>query len=431
MSSIENTTWPERFVYVCGAGGAATVNISPLLHSGRNRVQGVVIMSAVSNERQPTPTDFSQSIKPTKRLKEFCTQVLNLDGSLIKVITKNSDSLRDWQDVLDEASNLAEELDAEIVFNVTGGRKPATLGALLGYRPLNPQSPRLSLISIGHAPFQARLIRITKDGDIQENLLPIEDRLRIGSYLHSYGVTELAPESRLVFESFLVDSIPATKAIGQIAYSENGGKKFSVLYQSLIRSDKAAREGREFRPYSVTLPRPFLKPASRLSGVEIQSDDYVKVETEIAHDFLLGKWLEASIFNKAIEVFEGYNDVEIAAGLRLGMMSNRKSKPDVTEFDLAILAEERLDLVEAKATFGKAGRTKLHGSIDKLAKYRNQLSGQSGKAWLIAPLLSFEDLAAIDAIDHANNEGVRLIWGANAVKKFGNELMASYGIKDR
>ncbi len=65
---------------------------------------------------------------------------------------------------------------------------------------------------------------------------------------------------------------------------------------------------------------------------------------------------------------------------------------DISDFDLVIFADERLDLIEAKAISTPMG---LHVAIDKLSKLQSQLSGQSGRAWLVAPLLNREALNSI------------------------------------
>lgn len=427
---MANAKWPDRFVYVCGAGGAATVNVSPLLHSGRNCAVGVVIMSAVSNEENPTPTDYKESIYPTERLKGFCAKVLRLDpDTRIKVIPGHSDSFRPWAQVLHTAAEMARELDAEIVFNATGGRKPATIGALLGYRPTDPLAPKMTMISVGLSPFQARVIEIGSDGQIHETLLPIEDRLRIGTYLRQYGVSETAPEKRLVFEDFLLKSRAAAEMLAASAAMAGGRKSIVQLYNVLNREQKAAEVYWKFRPYSTSPPKVFLPAIAQVPGTRLNPGDTVSIETELAHGFLTGKWLEGLIFYKAREVFGGKNDVKIAAGLELGMPKKPKQrKPAITEFDLAILAEDRLDFVEAKAISGKMGKGKLHGAIDKLAKYRDQLSGPSGMAWLITPLLQTGELKDLDAFKHAENVGVKLLCGDAAVQKFGEELAESHRI---
>lgn len=422
--------WPDRFVYVCGAGNAATVNVSPLLHSGKRGAVGVVIMSAVSNEKHPTPSDFREAIQPTRRLASFCENVLRLDpATRINVVRGNPDSFRDWKNVLNGASDLARSLDAEIVFNVTGGRKPATMGALLGYRPTDPDAPKLTLVSIGLSPFQARIIEVGRGGDIEETFLPVVDRLSIGSYLRQYDVVETAPEKRLIFEDFLYDASATAKAFGALAAPGEAAALFAELHGRFARKSNRARVDREFRSYTSSPPAQLLHAIAKLPGVSVHPDHSVDVDTELAHDFLTGKWLEGLIFLEARNIFAGRNDVIIAAGLELGVGAPKNRKPAVTEFDLLIRAEDRLDLVEAKAISSETGKAGLHGAIDKLAKYRDRLSGPSGMAWLITPMLDIGELNALDATRHAQNEGVKILHGADAVRQFGRELARSHGIK--
>ena len=209
VAETELAQWPERFVYVCTAGGAATVNLSPMIHAGSSRIVGLVVLRAIADHKSPTTSERAQAIIPASRLMNFARNVLDLSQNDIVLITRHPDLLSDWTNVLATAAELARAKNAEVVFNITGGRKPASLGALLGYSPAS-DGPRMSLISVGLSPFVVRLVQWTDTRTLSESPLPVLGRLGLSDYIASYGLVETAKTKRIDLQHWMLAQANAT-----------------------------------------------------------------------------------------------------------------------------------------------------------------------------------------------------------------------------
>ena len=398
--------WPDRFVYLCTAGGGVQVNTAPMLHAGLERVVGVVVMIPVADAAQPTSAELAQAILPAERIEAYATRVLRVDPDYFRRVYGNPDLIGPWQNGMTEAASLARELNAEIVFNVTGGRTQAKLGALLG---IDGDTPEVLLITVGAEDFIVRGTRIRPGQNLVETPLTVLERLQLRHYLESYGFREANPARRMAGEQ-------------RIAARHNLVKSIMALRPSARRSI-FSHINRQFSIRHLTAPCqisffPNLHPAVAQIAAALDDcafqDGNLTVQTEDGLKFLTGGWLEAAIFLDVSKALAGVPDSTVAANLELTdhRSPESDSKKVDTEFDVVVLTNDKLQLIEAKASLDNNG---LHRAIDKLGKYRTQLSGPAGKAWIVAPFHGRADLERAEILAHAEREGVKLLYGSDAL----------------
>lgn len=418
----DDAEWPERFVYVCNSGSAMSVNLAPMLHAGRGRVAGLVMLVSLVSPNNPTGADKVHSIEPARRLQRAARQLLNLEDTHVRTINGSADLLMPWQDALNEARTFARELGVDqIVYNLTGGRKPCTIGALDGY--VAEPGMSLSLISVGSDPFCVRLLRREDGRIVDERPLPVEDRLTLDQYLAAYGIDEVDPDARRRWQARCREVAPAVRPLldwAKGATRDAAQAGIRALHEAVRpqrtvpctlrvadtreqqRSAFAAALGRiEAAWRAAKLPGPeWTHQGGAISAVRIDDWDTL--------DLLGGKWLEAVIFERLCRFAEGRENLELAAGVRLAI----DGKAEGGEIDLLMLRGDRLHLVEIKAVTVATG---LHGDIAKLAARRNLLGGQQARAWLVAPLLDKDQVRAPKLREAAARENVDLLHGEGAV----------------
>ena len=411
--------WPERFVYVCTAGGGANVNVAPMLHAGAGRVAGLVVLVPVTDQHDPTPGDVSHAILPAERLEAYARRVLGLPAERIRRREGHPDLLGDWTGALREAAKLARALDAEIVFNLSGGRKPATLGAMLGQAGAG-EVP-VSLITVGASSFVVRLLRVAGDGTLDERPLPTAARASLDDYLASYGYREINRDARLAWTGWMQSQEAAIMAIRKATWPQRQ-TAFRAVYRELAKADRTPvpiEIGLAEDAHSALAPI-----VSALDGATL-TDFRLVISSDEARRFLAGQWLEALILHDVEAVFSDRNDVQIFSNVEIadGVEAGRNTAVAQTEFDLVIMGDDRLDLVQAKAGTDIRG---LHDAITKLGAYRTRLSGPGGAAWLVTPLVTRKTLEEKDLIAHARSEGVRIHNNDGAVRRLVSDLAARY-----
>ena len=418
--------WPDRFVYVCAPGMAATVNISPILHAGADRVAGLVVLEAVADPRNPTRAEEVHAIQPSRRLQDYARRVLGLSDADIHVDRQHPDFIAARKGAVVEAAEMARARGAEVVLNVTGGRTTATIGSLLAY-PRVPGTPKLWMISVGVEPFAVRLVDITDNGDLRERLLPAENRLDLKAYLESYGVREVNTKSRRRYQGWMRQQRGAVEAVRAMLADRSAKRLFRPVYSALYgRSEGPADVALE--PKLADIARPL---SQALDGCQLHGNT-LRIENEDAFRFLTGAWLEAALLIALEDAAGKTRRVEIASNLELAGLSDtgavmKDGRPvkaaSQTDLDLVILGNDRLDIVQAKANVNVS---RLHDGVDKLAKYSNQLAGQGGRAWLVAPLIDDAQLRKSNHRGHAANEGVELVNGPEAIDRFTQSIVRDF-----
>lgn len=403
-------SWPDRFIYVCGAGSAMSVNLLPLANAGRDRVAGIIIMSAVVDKNNPTPAEKAQAIGPTDRIIRYAVDVLGFSIQDMRVRNGHPDKFSDWLDILNEAADWAAESDAEIVFNVTGGRTASKIGPLLGAR--KDGLSKLSVLLVGTSPLGITLVRSNGRDGIEEIPMPVVRRWRIEEYLSAYGAREINSEARI--ERHWQLSAAGTQPMSMLRTAARNGvgkyrKAFGALYaaippktRKLNRNNWSPKEFRINRSELDLLVRSGL--FENIDGITWDRDGAIRVETFFAFEYIAGKWLEAALLHRVESSLARRNDVEIIAGLEFGLEGS--GKKTVSEFDIAVLSENSLTLIEAKAVVSPAG---LQGDVAKLANHRDRFCGPTGRAFIVCPLLSRDDVEA------AKRDGVEVMFGPSAV----------------
>ena len=419
MSQADFADWPDRFVYVCSAGGAATVNHTPMMQAGEKRVAAVVVLCAISDPDNPTSKDKSHAIEPTKRLKDYAIRALGLDKSRFKVVRGHPNRFGDWENVLYEAYYTAVELGCDIVFNVSGGRTPCKIAPILGYKA-RQAPPTLRILSVGLAPFSMDIVELGNKNGIVQRPLPIENRTPFSDYLRSYGVVEINREERQKSQDCMLDIAEFAEKILAVFSSFRAGQEKWAMRSAMANlqteSSKSVDDTGNPFPKSIMLGKKHLEfldhhgLLSGLPGLELKKGHSLVVPDAFSAEVMAGKWLEAAVYSRLNKELKDRNDVEYGCGIRLAL--NSRDGKEITDLDCAILADERFDIIEAKAV---TVLTKFREGIVRLSEYSNMLSGQAGRAWLVAPFLDQQRLNKADMISHADRMGVKLLFGPKAV----------------
>ena len=432
MLSNEEGCWPDKFIYVVTVGAAAATNLGPLRSAGFARVAGMMILCAAENHENPSADDKRNAIDPTSRLRYYA-HTIGIPKEMIRVVKGHPDSFGDWMGALNEAGDWAGKLKIDVVFNMTGGRKSSAFGALLGYRTAEGRvSP--TLISVDLFSPNARLLQLEEGGGFLEVALPVERGIDLNTYLASYGFTE---RDRLKRE----EKVKRMLALGELSISLFNGatfKGFANLYKAFGDRSVSKQAVNALRSGGVAIIRNLDNHAVELLlranaknklpgfdlGNRVDDETEAKISDEFALRFLTGGWLETYILHQLEKIRNLLGPIEIVASMDIGIAGRpRVGSRSLTEFDVLIYGNDRLDLVEIKSVVSPNGLK--HEAIDKLAQYKNQLTGQGGRAWLVAPLVDLAPNDPSDMIAHAKSVGIELLMGKEAVKNLVDSVVKS------
>ena len=116
---------------------------------------------------------------------------------------------------------------------------------------------------------------------------------------------------------------------------------------------------------------------------------------------------------------------EVVAGARIRVDGSKTREasdpPDDSEIDIAIVVNEQLHVIEAKAVREPG---KIGDHVAKLVKIRQELGSQVMRCFLAAPLLGVNDLARGDFVVRAKKQGVDLLYGRSALNDLDREVAA-------
>ena len=430
MNQADFGDWPERFVYVCSAGGAAIVNRAPMMQAGENRVAAVVVLRAISDPDNPTSADKAHAIQPTERLRDYAIRALGLDKSRFRVVQGHPDNFSDWKNVLNEAYVQASKLNCDIVFNVSGGRTPCKIAPLLGFNE-QPAPPTLKILSVGLAPFRMDIVEFEDENRIIQGSLPIEKTTSIRDYLSSYGMREIDREGRPKLQDRMINISEFSERFLSVYSSLGQGSDRRAMKSAMgnlqYTAAEAVRDHRNPFPKIVPIDKKHMRFLDRqgllsgLDGLDRSEEDSLVVSDKFSAEVLAGKWLEAVVYSRLDKELGGRNDLEYGCGIRLALdaKDNKRKNPkspkygnEITDLDCVVLADERFDIIEAKAV---TGLTNFREGIVRLSEYSSMLSGQAGRAWLVAPFIDSTEAKTRDMNSHASQMGVELLVGPNAV----------------
>ena len=144
---------------------------------------------------------------------------------------------------------------------------------------------------------------------------------------------------------------------------------------------------------------------------------------EEALRFVGGIWLEAALLGRVRDALRHVPRAEIVAGARLGVEGSRtggaNAPPDDSELDVAIVVDDQLHVIEAKAV-KQSG--KIADAVAKLAKIRQELGSPVMRRFLVAPLLNKADMGRGAFVERAEKQGVRLLYGPLALNILEREI---------
>lgn len=422
MQETETADWPERFVYVCSAGGAANVNIVPMLRAGRDRVAAVVILVGLANRNKPNASDKRHALDPADRIRTFASTALGLEKDQIKIVLGHSDLITDWNNASDEIADFVQAHGGVAVFNLTGGRVASKIGGMLGL--MGRPEIHVQYLTVGLDDFTVRLVGPQASGGFREVPLPVTNGVDLATYLGTFGIAEQDEAARRGRERAFADAIRTTRQLD----SALDDPLFVDAQKELLRALPIPEKKDVKPPISLQLNHahlPVLQSAfGGTPGVEWTNGELF-IRSKHALEFLQGKWLEALAYNRACDAFRGSNSVKVAAAVEIAR--GKDAPPDATEtdIDLVLLGNDQLSLIECKAIVNPKGQ--LRKGIDTIAVRRDELVGPGGKAFLVAPLLSARQIQRGRYFEQARARNVRLLCGPDAINQLIKDLEGFYG----
>ena len=425
-SKQDAVDWPESIYYVCNSGSGIVVNATPLVQAGTDRIAGMRVLCGVRNPKKPTSAERRESIRPAERLTAFAR------GIGIETIDEpmhaDPDSYVAWSGLLDDLAKRARELEATLVYNVTGGPRTVPLAALLGASSRSRSSS--VAIAVSFSDRTCRRLDFDSNGVLTaEHNLRSHARMGFDDLIPLYGYREQDPASRRQHEEFIRKHREVAERV--LEETKRGGKQaVAALHWSMQfdsggreRDDSAAPfcvEFKDIRANRYALDR-VVNAFGGLDGLEIvrgrgrdRGIERINVKTEQSHRFVGGVWLEAVVFGLVCDVFRKTRGAEVIAGATLAVDSTQPVSsnvpPDDKEIDVAVVVDDQLHVIEAKAVTN-SGRFGEH--INKVASFRQELGSQLMRAFLVAPLLVESDLEnkRVNFIKRADKQGVRLYCG--------------------
>ncbi|MDO8945011.1 MAG: DUF1887 family CARF protein, partial [Desulfobacterales bacterium] len=243
-------------------------------------------------------------------------------------------------------------------------------------------------------------------------------------YLNSYGYEEGQPEARKQRNEMMLKAARfGEKLLEAIGDGRTRGALADLYYlvQQAERGSKGRRKTVAF-PLRLEVSSALGQLLTRLDAVEsfpgltIESQEAGGSVVTIPDLFSLGSlggtWLEAVVYKRLSKAFRGVRNVQVVAGLDVRLEGRKRS---LTDFDILIFGNDRLDLVEVKAVIGLDGLKQEQ--VTKLADYKRRLSGPAGRAWLVAPLVEYGHDDHRDLSRNAEQVAVTLLTGPSAVNR--------------
>ena len=437
MPKHDDGNWPECIYYVCNSGSGIVVNATPLVHAGADRVAGMMILCGVRDPNSPTSAELRESIHPAQRLTSFARQlgIRNIHGPVYGA----PDSCAAWAGVLNDAAKYATDLDATLVYNVTGGPRTVPLAALLGAS----NAIRASMVALAVSFNERACTRLAFSAEGQftgERTLPARGRVGFDGLIALYGYQEQDRDARRRHEAFVCKHRPVADQVRAETTRRGGKASIAALHWAMQFSSQGRERGESATPFHVAIGdlrappwalRRVVDAFRGLDGLNIVRNpvgnpaniNSLEVRTEMAHRFIAGIWLEAVVYGLVCDVFRNTSRAEVVAGAVLAVAGRPPPPsnvlPDDTEIDVAVVIDDQLHVVEVKAV---TSSRRLGDHIAKLVKIRQELGSQVMRAFLVAPLLSRSELERGGFIARAEKQGVRLLYGQRALELLQREL---------
>ena len=418
-SRESDTNWPDKIFYVCNSGAGIVVNAAPLVQAGgAERIVGMRILCGVRDQKKPTDAERRESIRPAERLTKFASEQLGI--KCVDQFYGSPDSYVAWSDVLNESAERAKDLEATLIYNVTGGPRAVPLASILGASNEVRASIMMIAVSFGDRTC-TRLVFGDHGALTDERALPAIGRIGFDGLVTLYGYREQDPDGRKTQEAFIkkhgctarnvFDAIKGPVGVGKSA--------IAALHWSMWFDPDDNERGGHFRPFHVdcaTLLRRSRRSSRKellrvlhafrdVEGLDIIPDangnvERIEIKSEAARRFCGGVWLEAVVYDLVCGVFKGSKKAhQIIVGATLAVAGTpprtRNVLPDDMELDVAIEIDDQLHVIEVKAVTTSRG---FGEHIAKLVKIRQELGSQVMSVYLVAPLLDQEDLGPVNTI---------------------------------
>jgi hypothetical protein len=409
--------FPDRFVYVCTATRAQTVNTTPLMQAPRGALAGLVIVQALSDPKSGGASAQEQSHANPNELQVLGRR-LGLKESHIRVIKGHASRFDGFGEVLARAGEMARAANAEILFNITGGPVPAKFGPFLSYRPA-PGAPALHLVYVSHSPFVVYLVSLAAERGIRQRPLPVTERQPFAGYLATWGISETDSHAR---QADAERHRAAANAANRFFAMATRSGKLSPLEKLCARA--VADGSLPFREKNPAAARSLLDQdlIDGVHGLRVEGDTVVADEV-FGWWFLGGKWLETLLFNRLERRFAGRNDVDVLCGVRFQLAEGDNSgKRDLGDIDVAVYAGGQLFAAEAKSGRAEKG---INIATRQLANIRQHLLGNGGGTWLVVPRMRPEWPAVANAIRAGEKTSTRVLAGPRAVEVAVDEIAAA------
>ena len=422
QTDAQPAEWPERIHYVCSSTFGNVVNATPIIHAGAHRIVGMSILCGVRDAGSPTRIESRQSVDPAARLEDFAKKH---QVTRISRVNGNPESFGAWNGALRTAIKCAREAGATVVFNVTGGTKEMSLGALLGLSP----EERSDMMIMSVSKTGRACVRPTFDDTraLRQHRLPAHGRIELAELLQLYGYAETTAQERKQHEEFLRRHrgtgervIAAVREIDRrilgALHKAMSGDKVSWITLDELRQHLSKSARNKF-------PNPdhqfasLIRSFEGLEGMCVNVDSKGQMKSvsvdQRARRFMAGIWLESVVFGMVEDIFEQHKrKVELAAGLKLAL----STAPDKehAEIDVALFVNGQLHVIEVKAV---TSTVNFREYSPKLVSLRDELGSHQMRTFLVTPLLYERRVRHQGFRDRVGKQGVELFTGLASQKR--------------
>lgn len=404
--------WPSRIVFLLKATQAAVTNFAPMFHAGLDRIAGLVILRGVKISDTPSPAERREALDPASRLRAWALRELRLPPEHVIMCGGDPDRATPWSEGALRAARLAEQVNAEVMLNLTGGRAATTFGALLAW-PREAQPPHVYHVS--GEPLQAWMIE--KDGSgLHETPLPAAAHLDLATRLYINGVEEPRDSGREGIEAAFLKERHLAMSVFDDTMTSSGFGAIRTINARLARWQAGAPAQMPLTDGEHSAFGRFLRCAPLPDC--ILEPHALRLGSEASLRYFKGGWLEAYVYNLVMD--ELGNDPANCVGCNL-RLAYQQSNADLGEIDVFLMKRDQLHIIEVKAYTG-TGKGVLDGAISKLSSIKRQLIGQQGQGWLVVPLLNDHSLEKGDYIRRAKEAGISLLNGRNAMNRLRQDL---------
>ncbi|MCC6856351.1 MAG: DUF1887 family protein [Microbacteriaceae bacterium] len=353
MSSL-----PRYDVHVCLVSDQATPNFIPVLDSRFRPREVVLVVSPEMGQRASWLRD-----------RLVCRAL-----RVIEYPVRDAWDIPGVQDALIEL--VAARAGENLALNVTGGTKPMAIAAQEVFRAEN--------LPIFYVHPRENTVRLLFTG---EPPIIIEDRVQFEDYLGIHGFRELGRDTRRYDEDHIEFCNELVKEVDRFGHQ---------IRRLNWHADQARGSMRAALGKDASDPRllELTDKLQRYGVAEVEKNDDLVFPHEVERFFVNGGWLEWYIFEVVSRLVREIGVQDLARSLTVESGHHARN-----ELDIALLAHNRLFLIECKARVmagERSGRTGTQ-SLYKLDSLR-ALGGLNTRGMLVSyqPLESWDRQRAED-----------------------------------